>query len=1196
MIQDLIYARSITRDVNPAVSATDFQDDTVKIEIDEYVFTDEIINGLFRVLTAIRNGNVSHNGIWVNGYFGSGKSHFMKYLGYCLNKKYQAQALGRLHAAVQENDPLSNKPKFSIDTTIAESLELQDWLKNSEIEIVMLNLGSAYNTNAAQDTVFTSILWNQFNALRGMNSFNLALAQYLEKPLVENGLFDQFKQELENEGFDWEQEAAELANIELDMVLDVYKRVMPSVTLEAVKNAIINNKVNISPESFCGELSKYIQSKGQNYRLIFMLDEVSLFIDNRKWLLLQLQEIVTGLHNACQDKTWLLCTAQQALNEVIDNVHGTQNDFGQIMGRFEVRVSLQGAQTEYITQQRLLSKSDAGVGELNALYERKKSALESQFILPASYSAYADKANFIDFYPFVPYQFRLIMQVFDSFVAHSYVDVQVRGNERSILKVTHTTAKNAREEEVGKLIAFDRFYNAMFEDSLTNMGQHAIKNANEMIKTYSDGDPAFGKRVVNLLFMICNLSQSDQLLFPATLDNILTLMLEDVDAQKAALRQEVEKVLTFLYSKHILRIEKINNMEVYQFQSEDEIEAAQLVENKQVDNSDLAEQVRQIVNTVYGSLNNKETYATRNFSVCVNIYGRLFLQTNNPDITVDVVLESNYDSLQQYALNNEQTHMILYLAPMLKKDHKLRQAFNWYCKVQKFMQDPANSAEREKTRRLFAENATKRYNDEIIPAFRKMLNECEIASGNTLIPHAALSNKQGGARYKEAVQIHLSNIYTNATQVVGDVYPKTTDELKRKILRPIQPGEYGELNHLTTAELSLDTLLRSRSGMSAIVVSDVVKDLAKKPYGWSEVAALYVLNELVRRNMWAFKYINSSTTASQVAQNLLSDSNRFTIVPATQVSGDVINSFVAAWNEVFNNAVTLSSTYDVNQLLRECRDDEQSKLRNLVRVYTEDYATLKDYSFADPLKQALDMFQQLLQEKDTLPFLQMFISKKDENKVLIDACKRIREFRDQQFQKYKDICQFVRDNQDNFDFLDSEEDKSAVENIKAILSDANPMNSMPAYIKLHRMLAGKINELVEYKRNGVKVAYQTVFAQLRELANQYGVNADVLPKEENTIILKSQSKHLDALDRAVNTASDFYTEWAQKLYDIAQKITGEKPKAPQVITRIVRAHNLTTTHPLRTEADIDEYISTLRSKLINSLRESGENGQIEVKL
>lgn len=74
---EAIYEKDINRTVNPAVSASDFSDKTVKTEIEEYVFTDEIINGLYKILSAIKNRNVSHDGIWINGYFGSGKSHFL---------------------------------------------------------------------------------------------------------------------------------------------------------------------------------------------------------------------------------------------------------------------------------------------------------------------------------------------------------------------------------------------------------------------------------------------------------------------------------------------------------------------------------------------------------------------------------------------------------------------------------------------------------------------------------------------------------------------------------------------------------------------------------------------------------------------------------------------------------------------------------------------------------------------------------------------------------------------------------------------------------------------------------------------------------------------------------------------------------------------------------------------------------------
>ena len=78
MEQAKIYLHDISRPLNPAVSVTDDSASTVKVEIEEYVFTDEILNGLYHILNAIRTRGVSHTGIWINGYYGSGKSHFLK--------------------------------------------------------------------------------------------------------------------------------------------------------------------------------------------------------------------------------------------------------------------------------------------------------------------------------------------------------------------------------------------------------------------------------------------------------------------------------------------------------------------------------------------------------------------------------------------------------------------------------------------------------------------------------------------------------------------------------------------------------------------------------------------------------------------------------------------------------------------------------------------------------------------------------------------------------------------------------------------------------------------------------------------------------------------------------------------------------------------------------------------------------------
>ena len=133
------------------------------------------------------------------------------------------------------------------------------------------------------------------------------------------------------------------------------------------------------------------------------------------------------------------------------------------------------------------------------------------------------KEEFVDYYPFVPYQFKLIMQVFNSFLNLGYVAKEVKGNERSIIKVIHSTAKTNAESEVGKFISFDELYNNMFEEGLQARGQKAVNNALEIAKTY-DRDPKLARRVANILFMICNISQTDQLLFPASVDNVTSLL------------------------------------------------------------------------------------------------------------------------------------------------------------------------------------------------------------------------------------------------------------------------------------------------------------------------------------------------------------------------------------------------------------------------------------------------------------------------------------------------------------------------------------------------------------------------------------------------------------------------------------------------------------------------------------------------
>ena len=217
-----LYKKDINRPLNPAVSADDFSAATIQTEIDEYVFTDEIINGLYQVLHAIWTQNVSHNGIWSNGFFGSGKSHFLKYLGYCINPHHREAALQRLKQAVSERDPLL-VPDSKSQVTIDDLKQLAAWIQKATIDVVLFNIGTVHNTNSDEKEVFTQVFWNQFNRFRGYNAFNLALAQNLEKVLDRAGVFATFKERLDAEGFNWNEQAAMLATVYLDHVLEVSK-------------------------------------------------------------------------------------------------------------------------------------------------------------------------------------------------------------------------------------------------------------------------------------------------------------------------------------------------------------------------------------------------------------------------------------------------------------------------------------------------------------------------------------------------------------------------------------------------------------------------------------------------------------------------------------------------------------------------------------------------------------------------------------------------------------------------------------------------------------------------------------------------------------------------------------------------------------------------------------------------------------
>lgn len=1193
-----LYKKPIGRAVNPAVSATKFDPETEKIEIEEYVFTDEIINGLYRILDAIKNNKpYDHVGIWIDGYYGSGKSHFLKYLDYCITPRTQEKALERLLQAVKDIDPLDENHNISCD--YEAMLSIANWLKRATIDTCIFNLETSYDNSTDKKKAFLHVFWNEFNGKRGFNKFNLTLAQNLEKPLQEKGVFEQFKERIAEEGGDWNDpgEAADMIDNELGMVLDIACELAPTLDKESIRERILKRDTNISIDRFSSELAAYLKDKGDDYRLIMLADEVSQFINKERDRYLNLQEIITKLSEACDNKVWVACTAQQDLSEVLDdcNIAEEKDKEGKIKGRFEVKVSLKGTQPEVITQKRILDKKKGVMPTLEKLYDQEKASFGLQFKLPNSYVAYESKEDFVAYYPFVPYQFKLIMQVFNSFLNLGYVAKEVKGNERSIIKVIHSTAKNNAEEEVGKFVSFDELYNNMFEEGLQARGQKAVDNAIRMARKY-EHDPKMAVRVANVLFMICNISQTDQLLFPANIDNVTTLLVNNFKTPRITIKNEVERIIDYLCQNNIIRREpgKNNVPDTFTFYSEEEMKVAQLIQSQGVDNNTQAEMLREIFFKYLSTLKNKEQYLTRTFAVGASIKQRQFL-SNSPDVVVEFAMDTDYDSAEQLALSNIPNKLVYYVGPQFSENKKLKNAFYWYCQVNRYMATPATSDENANTRKEFEKRAREQFDAIIAPDFHKILDTCPVISGMRVVDDVELGNKRGSERFHNAIQKHLSSIYTKGALVDTPSIPRNTEALKKAILRPVNPGDYDGMNaQLTAAEHEVEIYLNKQ--FAEVNVADVTSKFSKAPYGWDAICTLYVVNELVRRHARDYSYANNPNVETNlVASRLIQETNKFTLRQAKAISQELINSFTAAWKNIFGVTEAFSTT-DSTQLFRMAREKEYpNSLFNKREGYRKIESEIGSYAFAEPIHKAIDIFDTWVTERNPETFFQAVIDKQQEARELIDKCKEVVQFTHDQLANYRQLRQFAKDNEYNFPFVPIDEQDKVTEFIK-IENDPWPIEGLRTYIKMMRDMKYSLDQVRENFREKIRIVYNEMFDYLEKVASEQNVPLSILPNRENVILAKTTPDNILVLQNNLNTDA-FYQEQIAKILDYANKHNrkddedkkddnkkDDEKKDEKKEPKIRQASlNTKTSLPLSTEEDIDRYLNGLRQQLLKLL-------------
>ena len=497
IIRDL-FAKDINRSINGVVKVQDSKDGSIRQELDEYVVTRELqrhFATFFKAYGDAIDVRTDKIGVWISGFFGSGKSHFLKMLSYLLENR---QIGGK--SAIRYFDGKIVDPMVEAAMERACSVSTQ---------AILFNIDSKAGQWKQGDTAPTALLRGferMFYEARGFYGEDLKLAK-LEDYIDSLGKTQEFREAFERvNGESWLQARDTYSYFE-DDVVEVLQSVL-GMSEKAAWNWLEGSEDEVlAPDVFAKKVKDYVDAQaaahGGNYRLLFMVDEVGQFITNDRdpSLMLSLQTIVEELGAACGGRVWVMVTSQEA----IDNLSlPVGNDFSKIQGRFNTRLSLSSSSVDEVIQRRVLEKTAPAADMLAQVYEQDAAVLKNNFTFEggsrSDLAGYANSKDFVASYPFVGYQFKLLPDVMTEVRKHGVKAKHMSTGERSMLSAFQESAQAIQHDQTGALVPFWRFFDTISKDLEHGIIQVVV--CAERAAENAEGLESYDVRVLKLLYLI----------------------------------------------------------------------------------------------------------------------------------------------------------------------------------------------------------------------------------------------------------------------------------------------------------------------------------------------------------------------------------------------------------------------------------------------------------------------------------------------------------------------------------------------------------------------------------------------------------------------------------------------------------------------------------------------------------------------
>lgn len=854
-----LFSKAIDRPINGVVKADQVDDDVRHIELEEYVITKEMAQHFAAffdvympsVTDPKAKAATGKMGIWVSGFFGSGKSHFIKILSYLLDNNAVASAKGK-KAPVE-----FFKDKGKLDGFLLGEIDKAVAKKN---QVILFNIDSRANTDEGDDAILKVFL-KVFNEQMGYSGDHPHIAN-LERELAQRGVFEKFKQIFADlTSMDWVQErdAYDFYRDDLADALGQVTNQSQASARQWVEQMETNFSLDVA--NFCKWVKEYLDEDFDR-RVLFFVDEVGQFVGNKPNMMLKLQTITENLGTICEGRAWIVVTSQEDIDAVIDHMKGTKShDFSKIQGRFE-RLSLSSANTSEVIEARLLAKEEAAHYELQKLYDQKGDILRNQLTfddqITAELASYKDANSFIRSYPFVPYHYNLVQKIFEAIRAAGQTGLHLSRGERSLLDAFQSAACTVKEEDVGVLIPLYYFYPAI-ESFLDTAVKRSINETDD-----KDSISPFAKEILKTLFLVRYVDE-----IKSTLDNLVTLCVTKVDEDKLTLRREIEKALESLERNGLIA----RRAGEYVFLTNEEKEIENEIRNTELESSDETKKLSDMIfdeilrrENIYRYPENKQDFPISRFCNGLPRDG-----AQETDLVVKVIspIDPNYSEYDATMCANHSAYDNGSIVIKLANNSRVFEQIRTYIKTEKFLRRSTGNRPGQVDQIAKKGYENQQLNREIKEQFTELLKDGEFYA------LGMAQNPKGGSVDTILRQMY-KYVIENTFNKLKLVTPYTGD-IRLEILHTLQADDVSqkgldltaeEVNPQAIAEVEKFIALADETGRP-INAEDIVRRFAKRPFGWNTDEIMLIMARLGLGNKICFQMRQQEVPLKSVFDNLI---------------------------------------------------------------------------------------------------------------------------------------------------------------------------------------------------------------------------------------------------------------------------------------------------------------------------------------